>query len=49
MNINLKQVKPNKVSDDNTYYIEVNKEVKDARKIYLSFVIRDKEYKYAVK
>ena len=49
VNINLKQVKPNKVSDDNTYYIEVNKEVKDASKIYLSFVIRDKEYKYAVK
>lgn len=49
VNINLKQVKPNKVNDDDTYYIEVNKEVKDASKIYLSFVIRDKEYKYAVK
>lgn len=49
VNINLKEVKPNKASDDNTYYIEVNKEVKDASKIYLTFVVRDKEYKYVVK
>lgn len=49
MNINLKQVKPNKRNVTDTYYIEVSKEVERAQSIYIIFTIRDKVYKYAVK
>ena len=49
MHINWKQVKAKKKKEENTYYIEVPKELKDAEKIYIDFMVRDKEYKYAVK
>ena len=49
MNIKLKQVKPSNSDEDNVYYIEVPKEIKEAKKIYINFIIRDKKYKYAVK
>ena len=49
MSVNLKQIKPDKTVNEGTYYFEVNKEIEKASNIYLTFIIRDKEYKYIVK
>ena len=38
MHINWKQVKAKKKKEENTYYIEVPKELKDAEKIYIDFM-----------
>ena len=49
VSVNLKQIKPDKTVNEDTYYFEVNKEIEKASNIYLTFIIRDKEYKYIVK
>lgn len=49
MDMNLKQILPYKSQDNDTYYIEVDQELKQADHIYIDFHIRDKEYEYAVK
>ena len=46
--INSQLVKP-KAGKDNFYYIEVNRDVKNASEIYLTFDIRDYHYKYVIK
>ena len=45
----LYQVTPTKVNEPNTYYIEVNKEIKDASRIVLSLNIRNVEYQYILR
>lgn len=49
MTMDLKQVKPHKNVDSDTYYIEIEKEMEEADHIYLDFHIRDKVYQYTVK
>lgn len=49
VSVNLKQIKPDKTVNEGTYYFEVNKGIEKASNIYLTFIIRDKEYKYIVK
>jgi len=46
--INSQLVKP-KTGKDNFYYIEVDRNVKNASEIYLTFDIRDYHYKYVLK
>lgn len=49
MHFKFKQVKPTKAKQDNVYYIEVRKELKNAEKITFSFMIRDQIYEIVVK
>lgn len=48
-NVILNQIKPTKLNNKNTYYIEVPMETIDATKIWLHFHIRNKEYLYQIK
>lgn len=47
--VKFKEVVSKKVLEENTYYIEVLDEVKDASSISFIFTIRDKNYKYILK
>lgn len=46
--INSQLIKP-KIGEDNFYYIEINKDIRNASEIYLTFGIRDYNYKYVLK
>ncbi|MCI9110569.1 MAG: hypothetical protein HFH47_02005 [Bacilli bacterium] len=46
--INSQLIRP-KTGKDNYYYIEINKDIKKASEIYLTFSIRDYHYKYVLK
>ncbi len=43
------EVKPSKTKLDNTYFIEINKEIKDAETIKLVFNIRNNRYEYILR
>ena len=44
-----KEIKSSKIVEKNTYYIELNKDIKNADTIYIGFKIRNMEYKYYLK
>ena len=46
---NLNQIKPNKKTIENTYYIEVPKEIEYAEHIIISFTFREYIYQIVVK
>lgn len=46
---NWKTIVPKSTNYPNTYYIEVKKELKDAEKIWIEFIVRDKKYNYYLK
>ena len=48
-NIQFKEVKSKKVNQENTYYIEVLKEVENASSVSLLFTIRNRNYEYVLK
>lgn len=48
-NIGFTELKPSKNSDDNVYYIEIAKEIKNAESISLVIQIRNKTYRYKIK
>lgn len=47
--INSQKITPKIGKENNTYYLEVNSDVKNASEIYLTFKIRDYNYKYVIK
>ena len=47
--IQFKEVKSKKVNQENTYYIEILKEVENASSISLVFTIRNRNYEYVLK
>ncbi len=44
-----KELKSTKIEQKNTYYIEIDKDIKDADTIYIGFKIRNYDYKYYLK
>ena len=47
--INSELIKPRVAKETGVYYMEVNREVKNATEIYLTFKVRDYDYKYVLK
>jgi len=49
MKATLRQVKPTKVKEENTFYIEANAELKNAETITLRIAVRNQNYDIIVK
>lgn len=48
-NVSLEEVKPSKTTINNTYYVEILKEIKDAENVSIEFNLRNNKYIYKLK